>query len=78
MVITCTVGVALAQQPLLNSSIKKKLVMLVAMQDKSSIVHGIEGTPNYGHLTSSDFPKSRPWVSEKWVECTGSDLNCNC
>ncbi|CAE7236613.1 unnamed protein product [Symbiodinium sp. CCMP2592] len=71
MVFACTVGVAVGQQPLLNSSIKKKLVMLVAMQDKSSIVHGIEGTPNYGHLTSSDFPKSRPWVYLNFVDCMG-------
>ena len=65
MVIACTVGVALAQQPLLNSSIKKKLVMLVAMQDKSSMVHGTD----YGYGNSSDFPKSRPWVYENFQEC---------
>ena len=69
MAIACTVGVALAQQPLLNSSIKKKLVMLVAMQHKASIVHGIQTTPSYSWGTSSDFPKSRPWVYENFEEC---------
>ncbi|CAE7453394.1 unnamed protein product [Symbiodinium sp. CCMP2456] len=78
MVIACTVRVALAQQPLLNPSMKK-LAMLVAMQDQSSIVHGIENIPNLTgifHICGRnvptqllEFPDAKPWVKKNFEAC---------
>ncbi|CAE7192008.1 unnamed protein product [Symbiodinium natans] len=55
MVLACTVSVALAQQPWLNSM--KEL----AVQEQSSLVRGIEDIPN---LTDA-----KPWVKKNFEAC---------